>query len=305
MTQLKKCTAIRGMPLKRRSPGPARFCLASLLLGAFCLVSGSAWAAPAGTVTNLSGPLLVTRADGTHKILVRNSIIESGDTLVTQKRGYAQIRFSDDSRIILQPDTTLAITQFSYDAAKPADDAMALVLGEGGVRSTAGQLGKRSKDRATLTTPIASIALQDASVLVQYRAPDPALALQSAGLAWLFASTAVLDLPQAVTRTDIPSITVEHPLVLAQITPPKAPTGGLAPGLYVQVLNGQITVNNSGGTQNFTAGQFGYTATVLAPPVMVPVNPGMQFTPPPVFSAPTGTSTSASSKAAAVDCVVR
>jgi hypothetical protein len=62
--------------------------------------------------------------------------------------------------------------------------------------------------------------------------------------------------------------------------------GGLAPGLYVQVLDGVINLSNKGGSQNFSAGQFGFTPNFNQPPVVLPSNPGIQFTPPPSFSAP-------------------
>ncbi len=62
--------------------------------------------------------------------------------------------------------------------------------------------------------------------------------------------------------------------------------GGLAPGLHVSVIDGIIVLTNSGGTQNFAAGQFGYVPNANQPPVIVPANPGVQFTPPPSFQAP-------------------
>lgn len=93
----------------------------------------------------------------------------------------------------------------------------------------------------------------------------------------------------------------------AQGPVPPAPAGARAPGLYVQVLDGLIHVTNPAGSSNFSAGQFGYTASVKQPPVIVPVNPGIQFSPPPSFNASTGPSAAngAASKPGAVDCVVR
>jgi hypothetical protein len=87
--------------------------------------------------------------------------------------------------------------------------------------------------------------------------------------------------------------------------PPVAPT--LPPGLYVSVLDGQIVLNNKGGATNFTAGQFGYTASVTQPPVLVPKNPVVLFTLPAGF-VPTSSSSAANSsgnKPGAIDCVVR
>jgi hypothetical protein len=87
-----------------------------------------------------------------------------------------------------------------------------------------------------------------------------------------------------------------------------SPTGsaGRAPGLYVQVLDGLIHLSNPAGSQTFSAGQFGFTPNVQAPPVIVPMNPGIKFIPPPSFGTSGGPSgTSSAPKSNAVDCVVR
>jgi len=87
---------------------------------------------------------------------------------------------------------------------------------------------------------------------------------------------------------------------------PVPPTPGRAPGLYVQVIDGLINVTNPAGTLNVSAGQFGYTPGFTQPPVAVPRNPGMQFTPPPTFnsSTPSGT-TNTPTGYSGVDCEVR
>jgi hypothetical protein len=87
-------------------------------------------------------------------------------------------------------------------------------------------------------------------------------------------------------------------------SPPKPPA--LAPGLYVHVIDGLINISNKGGTQTFAAGQFGFTPTPVQPPMVVPKNPGLQFTLPQAFNPPppqTGSTTP--SKSNAVDCEVR
>ena len=89
---------------------------------------------------------------------------------------------------------------------------------------------------------------------------------------------------------------------LAQNTPP-LPGGARAPGLYVQVLDGLIHVTNPSGTSNFSAGQFGFTASVRQPPVLIPKNPAIMFTPPPAFN--TSTPPGGSNKSNTVDCEVR
>jgi hypothetical protein len=80
---------------------------------------------------------------------------------------------------------------------------------------------------------------------------------------------------------------LEKPLTEQEM---KETTGGaaatppvLAPGLHVQVIDGLIKVSNPGGSLGFSAGQFGYVPNMNQPPVIVPKNPGIQFTPPPPF----------------------
>ncbi len=265
-------------------------------------------------VTHLSGPLLAKKANGSVRVLGMKSAVEPGDTLSTQGKSYAQIKFSDGSALILQPDTVLTIDKFSYDAAKPSADSIAFTLVQGGVRSNAGLLGKRSKDSVQMVTPSANISMQAANVVVQYVKPNEE-AVAAAREAYLLASTAALDLSMQVTRSDMPMPSAIQPLLLAQINIP-LPTGlrptatgstpPLPPGLYVSVIDGLINVANKAGIQSFAAGQFGYTPNPMQPPILVPKNPSLLFLPPPAFSLPPSvTGSSTTPKSNAVDCVVR
>lgn len=102
---------------------------------------------------------------------------------------------------------------------------------------------------------------------------------------------------------------------IAQYVPPPTPSAppphsilaaGLAPGLHVFVSDGAIVLNNRGGSLSFNAGQFGFTGNSSTPPVIVPSNPGLKFTPPPAFSATSTASQPSSGKALdTVDCEVR
>lgn len=115
-------------------------------------------------------------------------------------------------------------------------------------------------------------------------------------------------------KTPTATIGIRGTTFIVQVVPPAPPavsgiagTPLLPPGLYVQVIDGLINVSNQGGATNFAAGQFGYTPNLQQPPVIVPSNPGIQFTPPPAFNTPIGGSGSATgpSKSGAVDCIVR
>lgn len=228
----------------------------------------AAWAGQvAGTVINLSGPLMVKKADGAVKVLAVRSEVESGDTLMSQKNTYAQIRFIDNSEMTLRPDTTFVIEAFAYDGAKPDADSASFSLVQGGLRSLTGLLGKRNKEKFSLKTPAATIGIRGTTFVAQYVAPG---------------------------------------------VPPRSGStpGGLPaqpPGLYLNVLDGAIIVSNKGGSSNFSAGQFGFTPSLTAPPVLVPASPAIRFSPPPSFSMSQAPGANSASKGAAqgVDCEVR
>jgi hypothetical protein len=295
MKQPRKCTAIK-----------------SLLFLALMWTGALAYAAQAaGTVINLSGPLLAKKADGTIRILALKSAVEPGDTLVTQKNGYAQIKFSDDSRLILQPNTTLTIDKFSYDATQPDDDSAAFTLIQGGLRSITGLLGKRNKEKFSLKTPTAAIGIRGTTFIAQYvNAPqrgDDAMTAED--LIRSLMNTPQAKSPAVVSGNSGGDQRNTPPPVGkvggSNTLPPSAPQ--LPPGLHVQVTDGMIVVTNSGGSLGFQAGQFGYVPSMNQPPVIVPPNPNMQFVPPPSFNAGAAvpTSVSGSVDRGAVDCVVR
>jgi hypothetical protein len=281
MSQLKKCTATKALLL--------------LLLWCGCTLALAAQVA--GTVVQLSGPLMARKASGAVKILSLKSEVESGDTLVTEKNTYALVRFIDNSEITLKPSTTMKIDSYAFDNAKPDQDSANFSLVKGGLRSVTGLLGKRNKEKFELKTPSATIGIRGTTFIADYIPQDEERAMASLQ-AWLNASTAALG----------DSVMPVAPLQLAQLSQPRPPGGApaLPPGLYVHVIDGLIHLTNKGGAQQFAAGQFGFTPNMTQPPVIVPRNPGLIFLPPPSFTAPAPHSGSATPpKSNAVDCEVR
>jgi len=265
-----------------------------LLLLALCGMAGASWAAQvAGTIVQLSGPLLAKKADGVVRILSMRSEVESGDTLVTEKNTYAMVKFIDNSEITLKPSTTFKVENFSYDAGKPDGDSASFNLVKGGLRSVTGLLGKRNKEKFAMKTPSATIGIRGTTFIADI--VEPSAEAVAARMAYNLASTAALD----------PTAAPVQPLMLAQLTLP-SPTAARPPGLYVQVLDGLIHVTNPSGTSNFSTGQFGFTPNLRVPPAPLPANPGIQFAPPPAFNQSTGPSSSTGpSKSNTVDCEVR
>jgi hypothetical protein len=280
--------------------------LKSLLCAALLLAGGSAWAAQVvGVVAHLSGPLLDRKADGSVKVLGPKSEIENGDTLVSEKNTYAQIRFVDNSEVTLKPGTTFRVENFNYDAGKPEADSASFDLVKGGLRSITGLLGKRNKEKFSLKTPSATIGIRGTTFIVQY-VPPPAPERDAMRIN-----------PNPSPLTEVGAGAGKLPAPTPDAAQQKTPAGGpapgsapaLPPGLHVAVTDGMIVVTNNGGAQNFAAGQFGYVPGVNQAPVIVPPNTGLQFTPPPSFNGgapgPQASNSGSSPDKGGVDCIVR
>lgn len=134
-----------------------------LILAGLGLISAAAWA-NTGTVSQLSGTLSVTKADGSVRILSQKSEIRSGDTINTQKDSYAQIKFTDGGMITLKPNSSVKIEQFRFKQEEPQQDSFIFGLLKGGLRAVSGLVGKRGdQDAYKLGTATATIGIRGTS----------------------------------------------------------------------------------------------------------------------------------------------
>jgi hypothetical protein len=303
MTLPRKCTAIRPGTRPAGRPSNRRYGLLAALL-----VGTAVHAESIGFVSQLDGTLLVSDANGALKVLAASSPIQQGDTFATRKETYARLTLTDNSTVTLGPDTELTIETYAFHVHTPQGDGALVSLAKGRVSIATGTLGTRDADTFILATPSATIDIRRASLIAEYVAAARATAARydatTRGFEYLRVQSFETRTLLPATFNDSTEAASTGRLQLAQLSVPNLSVR--APGLYVQVIDGLIHVANSAGTQNFAAGQFGYTASITHPPVVVPANPGMQFTPPPVFSQSTGPSaTTGPAKSNSVDCEVR
>jgi hypothetical protein len=249
------------------------YCWGPLLI-AVILYAGNIAAKPVGTVVNLSDPsqLLAKQADGKVKVLNLKSTVESGDVLESQGSTYARIKFIDGSEITLSPNTQFRIDHYAFDKDNQKDDSSIFTLIKGTLRSVSGTLGKRSNDRYKLNTPAATIGIRGTSYLAKYLPKDELVACQIKKKEEESSSKSASDQAQGGSEN--------------------GGCGDFDSGLYVEVIGGVIYVANDGGTQVYTAGQYGYASTFQQAPVVLANNPGIVFNPP-------------SRKSGAIECSVR
>lgn len=304
---------MKSQPQKCIATKPMQRALGALLFAALLAVGNAAWAAQvAGVVARLSGPLMAKKADGSVKVLALKSEIESGDTLVSEKNTYAQIKFIDNSEITLRPGTTFKVENFSFDEGKPEADSASYSLVKGGLRSITGLMGKRNKEKFSLKTPNATIGIRGTTFVAQYvppPAPDDQRTLGQSLNDALNEMRRNGDDPFRPPGTGQGKLPQGANGGAAQKPPasgsPAAPP--LAPGLHLSVSDGAIIVTNNGGSLGFQAGQFGYVPNANQAPVIVPANPNIQFVPPPSFDAGAGGPVAGNGpgQGQATDCIVR
>jgi hypothetical protein len=266
----------------------------SLLLAALAMLAAP-WAEagmPTGTVGQLSGGLMAIRADGKIKLLGERSRVETGDRLVTEADSYARIAFDDGNDVIVGPATQLTLAGNGVDSTLWS-------LQRGSLQVTSPLAGQPPGRRVAVLVDGGSIEVGMASFTVTFLPASPE-AVAERRRAYLQASVAAAA-PRVLSDSDAPA----WQGLLAQLAlPPRGPTS-LPPGLYVHVIDGLISLANPVGSQSFSAGQFGYVASPRQPPVIVPPNPGLHFTPPPSFNSSPVPAAGTRSVSSTVDCVVR
>ena len=279
---------------------------AAVLFGALAV----SFAAPAfanGTVQQLSGTISVQRADGSTRVLARQSEVGKGDTLNTERDSYAQVKFADGAVMTLKPNTRIKIEDLVFDEKVPAKDALAMSLLKGGLRMITGLVGKRgNQDALRLGTATATIGIRGTTFTVDdcvstacvKRSATRVSSLGGLEMASLDTGTS-FDFPDASAQPEqfgawvnldrILTNTPRDPFALvgeklAQAQADCAGDNCLAPAVYVGVSDGEVLVRNGAGDNSFRAGQFGSIANFNSRPSTLPGDPGLPiYTPPATF----------------------
>lgn len=144
---------------RKRMTASRSIAISVLLVSLLLIFSSVSFAeTEVGRVTHLSGPLFAQKADGTTRVLSTNSVVEQGDTLVTEKKTYARIKFTDNSEIIMRPGTQLKVSEYNFDQAKPTMDKAIYNLVKGGMRAITGMIGKRGDQDSYKLITVTAVA---------------------------------------------------------------------------------------------------------------------------------------------------
>lgn len=224
-------------------------------------VAGSALAQQqgAGYVSNLSGPLFVVKSDGSRRVLSTQSVVNAGDTLITEDKTYARVRFSDSSEVTLRPGTQFQIEAYSFDRDAPEKDSVAFRMFRGALRTVTGLIGHRGNpDAYKLSTDSATIGIRGTIYGVTVCLPGTCGSLA----------------PGTYVNVIDGRVAIAPPPVLPVIPVPGVPVPPVAPPAVPRAAPVVLS-----------AGQFGYVPPA-GPPVQLPSDPGVGrlFAPPPGFT---------------------
>jgi hypothetical protein len=122
--------------------------------------------APAGQVTNLVGRVSAATPDGEIRRLAKGGAINSGEMVVTGANSYARMKMTDDSQIMLRPNTRFHIEDYNL-SEKPEENRSFFSLLKGGFRSVTGLVAKRNRTNYRVRTAVATIGIRGTDYAVR------------------------------------------------------------------------------------------------------------------------------------------
>lgn len=137
--------------------------LKALVLGVVFFVSSfSLFAAendPAGQVIVVAGPFRIIHANNVSVTPKRGDTFYSGDTLMTGRKGTAQVRFTDGGVLALNENSQLKVNDYHYQKDTSSDKSV-MTLVKGGFRALTGLMAKEKPSSYKVQTQVAVIGVR-------------------------------------------------------------------------------------------------------------------------------------------------
>lgn len=144
--------AIRSRP--RAGMAAAAVAVAALLL------SGAAAAAGIGTVVAASGTVIRTPATGAPELLAAGSALQRGDTVATQAKSNADLRYDDGTVVRLAASSRFTLPEYRFAPRAAGEDRIVARLLAGAMRVVTGVIAKRQPERAEFLAKTATIGIR-------------------------------------------------------------------------------------------------------------------------------------------------
>ncbi|MDI1246293.1 MAG: FecR domain-containing protein [Rhodoferax sp.] len=147
-------------------------------------------AAQAGVVTGIvaarvvqsTGEVAASQPGKPARPLAVGAPLYEGDVVRTGAGGVAVIGFKDQSKVSVNPQSTLRIDAFVYNKPQ-TPDAMGLSLLKGGLRAFTGLIGKKSPDAFSVKTKTSTVGIRGTGMDISCEGPCVDASLSGAGAA--------------------------------------------------------------------------------------------------------------------------
>ena len=137
---------------------------------------------PVGQVTMIIGQSYATDTEGDKRRLQRASDIFIGDRIETNGGAHVHIRFIDDGRVSVRPESRLYIENYYTDNSNPANNVIRFYLEQGVLRSISGKATEAAHDRYRLNTPIAALGVLGTDYVIRTTEASTWAAVYSGGI---------------------------------------------------------------------------------------------------------------------------
>ncbi len=127
--------------------------------------------ASVGAAKMVLGKVTLLTATGQKQRLRRGGEVSVGDTIITSKRGQAQLTMIDGTKISVRPNSQFQVEEF-VATGEPEEQKTYYKLLKGGFRSVTGQIGKKNKSSFRLSTPVATMGIRGTDFTGKYCADD-------------------------------------------------------------------------------------------------------------------------------------
>jgi len=117
------------------------------------------FAADAGKTIFVLGKVEIVTISGEKIKLRKGSSINQGDTIISSKRGQAQIKMSDGTLLAIRPNSRFKIDDYEYNGDKNSDKSIYSLM-KGGFRSITGKIGKENKSAYGVKTVVGTIGIR-------------------------------------------------------------------------------------------------------------------------------------------------
>lgn len=135
--------------------------LCVILLAMTALAAAPTQAAePVGEVTLLIGSATATAPDGERRDLAMGAAVYAEDVITTPGNGHVHLRFIDDARVSVRPDSRLVLHTYVFNPRAAEQSRIRFDLDSGAARAISGEGAESARDRYRFNTPLAAIGVR-------------------------------------------------------------------------------------------------------------------------------------------------